>query len=40
MMLRESAVVVGAGMALGLSVAMLTGRWMSGVMFGVSCLTA
>ncbi len=36
----RAAVVVGAGMALGLSVAMLTERWMSGVTFGISCLTA
>jgi predicted permease len=36
MVLRESAVVVAAGMALGLLGAMLAGRWMSGVMFGVS----
>jgi putative ABC transport system permease protein len=36
MVLRESAVVVGAGLALGLVGEMLAGRWMNGVMFGVS----
>ena len=36
MVLRESAAVVGAGLALGLAGALLAGRWMSGVMFGVS----
>jgi putative ABC transport system permease protein len=36
MVLRESAVVVSAGLALGMLGAMLAGWWMSGVMFGVS----
>jgi putative ABC transport system permease protein len=35
MVLRESAIVVGAGLALGLVGSMLASRWMSGVMFGV-----
>jgi predicted permease len=36
MVLRELAVVVGAGLALGLVSAIAAGRWMSGIMFGVS----
>jgi putative ABC transport system permease protein len=36
MVLRESAIVVGAGLALGLVGSLLAGRWISGVMFGVS----
>lgn len=36
MVLGESAVVVGAGLALGLVGSMIANRWISGVMFGVS----